>query len=365
MYKYKRGANGRVLRHKARWVVKGYEQLLKIDYNDTFASVVKPISYKALFAIAATQDLEIEQMDVKTAFLYGAVEEEIYVQQPKGLGDDTGQVCRLNKALYSLKQSPRMWYYTLSDFLIELGFQPLTSDNSVFIKNDMFIAVYVDDLLIFGPNIKDIQQIKNLLSTRFSMSNLGPVAYYLGMKVTRDRKARRIRLHQQSYLEDGIRKIGLWDALPQLTPIATYDLKLVGEGYIALSNFKASYQSAVETLMYAMLRTRPDIAFVVSLVSRFASNPDISYMKAVKRIFSYLRGTLDLNLVFQGELSELRGWCDADWASDKVTRRSTSGFVFNIGSGAISWSSKRQPTIALSTCEAEYQAQTSATKEAV
>ena len=102
-----------------------------------------------------------------------------------------------------------MWYYTLSDFLIELGFQPLTSNNSVFIKNDMFIAVYVDDLLIFGPNIKDIQQIKNLLSTRFSISNLGPVAYYLGMKVTRDRKARRIQLHQQSYLEDRIRKMGL------------------------------------------------------------------------------------------------------------------------------------------------------------
>ena len=108
MYKYKRRAKGRVLRHKARWVVKGYEQLLGIDYNDTFAFVVKPMSYKALFAIAATQDLEIEQMDVKTAFLYGAVEEEIYVQQPKGLGDDTRQVCCLNKALYSLKQLLRM-----------------------------------------------------------------------------------------------------------------------------------------------------------------------------------------------------------------------------------------------------------------
>jgi hypothetical protein len=176
----------------------------------------------------------------------------------------------------------------------------------------MFITVYVDDLLIFRPNTKDIQQVKDMLSARFCMSDLGPVAYYLGMKVTQDRQARRIQLHQQSYLEDGIRKMGLWDAPPQLTPIATYNLQPVGEGYIASPDFKASYQSAVGTLMYTMLGTRPDIAFAVSLVSRFASNPDISHMKAVKRIFSYLRGTLDLNLVFQGELTELRGWCDAD-----------------------------------------------------
>jgi len=129
-------------------------------------------------------------MDVKTAFLYGAVEEEIYVQQPEGLGDDIGRVCRLNKALYSLKQSPQVWYYTLSDFLIEVGFQPLTSNNLVFIKNNMFITVYIDDLLIFRLNIKDIQQIKNLLSTQFSMSNLSLIAYYLGMKVMQDHKAR-------------------------------------------------------------------------------------------------------------------------------------------------------------------------------
>jgi hypothetical protein len=114
-----------------------------------------------------------------------------------------------------------------------------------------------------------------------------------------------------------------------------------------------------------MLGTRPDIAFAVSLVSRFASNPDKSHMKAVLQILSYLRGTLDLQLVFQGEIQALRGFTDSSWADDLKTRRSTSGFVFNIGSSAISWSSKRQPTIALSTCEAEYMAQTVATKEAI
>lgn len=128
MFKYKRGPSGKIVRYKGRWIVKGYKQQQGIDYDETFASVVKPMSYKALFAIAAALDLEIEQMDVKTAFLYGNVEEEIFMEQPHGLGDDSGRVCRLNKALYGLKQSPRIWYKTLSEFLHEAGFTPLDAD---------------------------------------------------------------------------------------------------------------------------------------------------------------------------------------------------------------------------------------------
>jgi hypothetical protein len=147
--------------------------------------------------------------------------------------------------------------------------------------------------------------------------------------------------------------------------MGTSRLQPAAADYQADSAFKTRYQSLVGTLMYAMLGTRPDIAFAVSLVSRFASNPDKSHMQAVLRILSYLRGTLDLQLVFQGEIQALRGFTDSSWADDLETRRSTSGFVFNIGSGAISWSSKRQPTVALSTCEAEYMAQTVAAKEAI
>src|SRR5436189_2878146 len=145
VFKYKRGPLGEVIRHKARWVVKGYGQQQGIDYDETFASVVKPMSYKALFAIAASLDLEIEQMDVKTAFLYGLVEEDVYVQQPTGLGDNSGRVCKLNKALYGLKQSPRVWYKTLSNFLISKGFKAIDADNSVFQCGTSYIAIYVDD----------------------------------------------------------------------------------------------------------------------------------------------------------------------------------------------------------------------------
>jgi hypothetical protein len=160
------------------------------------------MSYKALSAIAAALDLEIEQMDVKTAFLYGSVEEEIFVEQPHGLNDNTGRVCKLNKALYGLKQSLRIWYKTLAQFLQDNGFSFLDSDHSVFVKGSTYIAVYVDDLLIIGPDKTELQYIKNRLSTQFRMTDLGPIAFYLGMIVTRDRKNRILRLGQKSYLEE-------------------------------------------------------------------------------------------------------------------------------------------------------------------
>jgi hypothetical protein len=156
IYKLKRGPNNEVLRYKARWVVRGFEQIEGVDYFETFASVVKPMSYKILFAIAAAMDLEIEQMDVVTAFLYGDVEEQIYVEQPLEFNDKTGRVCKLKKALYGLKQAPRVWFKTLTDFLYSLGFAPITSDCGVYAKGGVFIAIYVDDLLIVGKDKKVI-----------------------------------------------------------------------------------------------------------------------------------------------------------------------------------------------------------------
>jgi hypothetical protein len=225
------------------------------------------MSYKTLFAIAAALDLEIEQMDVKTAFLYGVLDEEIFMQQPEGFHDGTNRVCRLNKALYGLKQSPRVWYHTLSQFLVESGFDPIDADHSVFTNGSIFVAVYVDDLLIIGPDKAKIQELKNLLSIQFSMVDLGPVAFYLGMSITRDRKNRILRIGQRSYLEEGIRTAGLWDSPPQLTPMSTDRLEPAGENYTAEPTFKAEYQSYVGTLMYAMLGTRPDIAYSVACVS--------------------------------------------------------------------------------------------------
>lgn len=366
VYKLKRGPSGEILRYKARWVVRGFEQEEGIDYNETFASVVKPMSYKTIFAFSAACDHEIEQMDIKTAFLCGEIEEEVYVEQPTGMDDGTGRVCKLKRALYGLKQSPRIWYKTLATHLATLGFHPLGADLSVFIKGTTIIAVYVDDLLLSGPKMSDIKILKGQLSERFQMSDLGPCSYYLGMAVTRNRQNRIIQLSQTAYVEKILREYKMADSKPMSTPMDTNcRLQKASADYEAESEFRKQYQSAVGSLMYAMLGTRPDIAYAVSVVSRYGSNPTPAHYGAVKRIFRYLKGTKHLQLTYRGNLQPLSGYTDSDWAGDHDTRRSTSGYLFNIGSGAISWSSKRQPTVALSTCEAEYTGQTQAGKEAI
>lgn len=367
VWKLKRGAQGQVIRHKARYVIRGDMQQEGIDFYETFASVVKPMSYKAIFAIAAAQDWEIEQMDIKTAFLYGDIDVPIYTEQPEGCNDGTGRVCRLNKALYGLKQAPRIWYKTLSSFLQTAGLKPLDADMSVFQGKGMIVAVYVDDILIAGPDKKCIDELKAALNTRFHMEDLGPCSYYLGMKITRDRLNRTLKLSQKGYIERFLKEFGMWECNTKHdTPMETSAKYMVPETEdIATPEQKKWYQSAVGSLMYAMLGTRPDIGYAVSVVSRFASNPNEYHVKAVKRIFRYLRGTIDLELTFSGDLTGLTGYTDADWAGCLDTRRSTNGYVFHIGSGSISWSAKRQMTVALSSCESEFMGQTQAIKEAI
>jgi hypothetical protein len=370
VYKHKRGSNGEILRYKSRWVVRGFEQQEGLDYYETFASVVKPMSYKLLFAIAAANDLEIEQMDVKTAFLYGDIDTEIYVEQPEGMGaiGESNKVCKLNKALYGLKQSPRVWYFTLTTYLKTLGFEPLTADNCVFHNSKgTYVAIFVDDLLIIGPSKANISTIKTRLSEQFHMTDLGPCKYYLGMEVTRDRQNRTLKLSQRSYLEKVLRNFGIWDCNKKHdTPIDTHTkLQKAEADYEPKTADIKWYQSAVGSLMYAMLGTRPDIAYAVSVVSRFAAKPTQAHKATVTRIFRYLRKTVDYVLVFKGPLAVLSGYSDSDWAGDHDSRRSTSGYVFSVGSAVISWSSKLQTTVALSSCEAEYIGQTNATKEAI
>ena len=230
------------------------------------------MSYKLLFAIAAANDLEIEQMDVKTAFLYGDINAKIYVEQPKGIGAirESHKVCKLNKALYGLKQSPRVWYFTLTAYLKTLGFKPLTADNCIFYNNNgTYITVFVDDLLIIGPSKANISMIKAKLSEHFHMTDLGPCKYYLGMEVTRDRQNRTLKLSQRSYLEKVLRDFRMWDCNKKHdTPIDTHiKLQKAEAEYKPKTADIKWYQSAVGSLMYAMLGTRPNIAYAVSVVS--------------------------------------------------------------------------------------------------
>lgn len=365
VFRLKPGAKGEILRYKARWVCGGHRQREGIDFHETFASVVKPMSYKAIFALAAALDWEIEQMDVKTAFLYGVIDDvDLFMTLPTGVGVSGN--CRLKKALYGLKQSPRVWYNTLATFLQTLGFKPLDSDTSVFCRDGLIMAIYVDDMLIVGKDEQEIQEVKDALSQRFHMTDLKACHFYLGMEVTRDRPARKLRLCQEAYVRKILSDNGMRDCKPIAVPMAPgTKLQKSDDAFQQNAITIKAYQSMVGSLMYAMLGTRPDIAYAVSCVSRYASNPSDQHIVAVKKIFQYLQGTAHFGLEFTGTLEDLKGFTDADWAGCEDTRRSTSGYVFNLGSAAISWSSKRQATVSLSTCEAELIGQTQATKEAI
>jgi hypothetical protein len=208
------------LKYKARWVAHGYKQSHGIDFDDTFAAIVKPISYKTLMAISTKRGLHIRQMDVVTAFLYGFLDETVYVVQP--IMYETGdEVCKLRKALYELKQSPKVWYDTIHDYLKKLGFKRTESDHGVFISPEtgVILAVYVDDLLIFGSDIKDIRCIQNELSSRFQMTDLRELSHYLGMEITISSDRDVITLRQRTYMKKILTQFGMIGCNPVSTPM--------------------------------------------------------------------------------------------------------------------------------------------------
>ena len=202
VYKIKRDVDGNIARFKARWVVKGYLQQFGVDFDQTFAAVVKPMAFRVLFAIAAFFDLDIDQMDVKTAFLYGLIDQLVYVEIPKGTESATNRdkVCKLLKALYGLKQSPHLWYERLSSFLLErLGLRQINTDYSIFVTNagldGPVISTFVDDIKIMAPKRSGmIERVKSELASAFSMVNMGPISFWLGLKVQRDWENRKIKL---------------------------------------------------------------------------------------------------------------------------------------------------------------------------
>jgi hypothetical protein len=274
-------------------------------------------------------------------------------------------LCKLRKALYGLKQAPRIWYQTLTNFLRNLGFEPIGADLGVFVRSNMYIAVYVDDLLIVGPSTAEIKQIKRRLANRFQMTDLGPCSYYLGMSVQRDRQNRKLYLSQEAYIDKVAHQFGINNAAPVNTPMETSPLPENGLRYSCPPDHRNTYLRIIGSLMYIMLGTRGDVAYAVSMASRHLANPGPQHMNLARRILRYLNSTKSLRLTYKGQPQMLKGFTDADWGGCRQTRRSTAGYLFNIGSGAISWQSKRQSVVALSTCEAEFLGQTQATKEAI
>jgi len=307
-------------------------------------------------------------MDVNTAFLCSNLDEVVYVEQPEGftIPGKEDWVCLLNKALYGLKQSPRAWFQCIAPVLVGFNFQQCESDPCIFVHTNSngqktYIALYVDDFIIAGENKDDIATIKRLLSERFDMKDLGIARKFLGIEIEYGNDGS-IKIHQNQYIEQLLTRHGMQDCSPVSTPMDTSVKLTVTKDDEALADPK-EYASIVGGLMFAACVSRPDIMCAVGNLSQFLNGPSSKHLLAAKRVLRYLRGKSSLGITYRPPPLRLTGYSDADWAGDVNTRRSTTGYVVMLNNGAIAWRSQRQPTVALSTMEAEYMALTEATKE--
>nr|ANM86643.1 putative integrase [Cladonia uncialis subsp. uncialis]AUW30833.1 putative integrase - catalytic core [Cladonia uncialis subsp. uncialis] len=361
----KLGADGKVSKYKARFVVRGFEQIHGVDFDETFASVVKQPSYKILFALQAILGWKCHQMDVKTAFLHGKIDETIYIQPPDGFPEEEGKVLRLLKALYGLKQSPRLWYLRLKNFLISKRWKVSSFDSSVFIHpSGLFLTVYVDDINIFGANEDAIVKFKGELAAEFEMTDLGECAYYLGLHI--HMRPEGIYLHQANFVQQILNRFSLNNLNPVSTPTSPSVKLKANKDETATQDFTRLYQAMVGSVNYLATVSRPDISFATSRAARYMSNPSDDHMKELHRLYAYLKGTMNLGLMFTTQSKEnIQAMVDSDWGNCPDTSRSTGGWIFTLAGSPVSWSSKRQATVALSSCEAEYMAASEATKEAI
>ncbi len=298
----------------------------------------------------------------------GDLEEEIYMEQPEGFTQKGEHlVCKLHKSLYELKQSSRAWNQKLDVFCKNIKFVRSDVDFSMYITQvgDVIIVVYVNDLILVCNNKDKLLQVKEELFRKFEMKDLGDLHFFLCMEVERGRAQRLLYINQIRYLKEVLKCFCMDDCKAIRMPLDP-KTKLKKNEDKDDEMVKVPYQQVVGSLMYAILCTRPDLAYPINVVSQHMANPSLEHWIAVKCIFRYLQGTLQFKLCFRGLTPQgLVGYCDADWADDLEDRRSTTRFVFMMGGGTISWSSKRQPTIVLSTTEVEYMASMQATKEAI
>ncbi|KAJ9552498.1 hypothetical protein OSB04_016543 [Centaurea solstitialis] len=377
VFKKKTDMDGNVHTFKARLVAKGFTQTHGIDYDETFSPVAMLKSIRILMAISAYFNYEIWQMDVKTAFLNEKLTEDVYMEQPEGFEDpkNPNKVCKLLKSIYGLKQASRSWNLHFDERIKEFGFTKSEFEPCVYTKFSgsivTFLVLYVDDILLIGNDVPTLQSVKGWLSKCFQMKDLGEAAYILGIKIYRNRSKRLIGLSQSTYIDKILKKFRMDESkkgfIPMQHGIVLSKTQCPVSSQDQDKMKSVPYASAIGSIMYAMLCTRPDVAYSVSVTSRYQQNPGEPHWVAVKNILKYLRRTKEMFLVFGGSEDEISvtGYSDASFQTDRDDFRSQSGYVFTLNGGAISWKSSKQDTIADSTTEAEYIAASDAAKEAV
>lgn len=364
VFRIKLRVDGSLERYKARLVALGNHQEEGLNFTETFAPVAKMTTVRMILDIAAKRNYEEHQMDVHNAFLHGDLEEKIYMKPPPGFSThgDT-RVCRLRKLIYGLKQSPRCWFAKLADALKQYGFKQTRSDYSLFVFYNggisLQILVYVDDLIISGNPPPAIQEFKDYLSTCFKMKDLGPARYFLGLEIARSPEG--FYVCQRKYVIDIVTEAGLLGCKPAGSPIDQNHRLALAEGPIMPN--PEDYRRLVGRLVY-LASTRPDLSYAILVLSQFMQKPQEDHWQAALKVVRYLKGTLGQGILLRANSPlHLTGWCDSDYATCPLSRKSLTVCFVQFGDSPISWKTKKQKTVSCSSAEAEYRAMATICRE--
>jgi len=370
VFKRKFDAFGNFTKYKTRLVAKGFLQKFGVDYCDVFSPVTKLNTLRVLLSHVAALDLELRHVDIKTAFLNGELDEEVFIAVPEGLHDlYPGKCFRLKKAIYGLKQAPRVWWLNLSTTLGKHGFIPTFSDQCLFIKKGkhglVYCLVYVDDIL-FAGQAQDVQDAVDIILNEYDATDEGEARSFLGMGILRNRANRTLKLFQSSYVCDIAKKFGFVPENRNRRSTVPMTSDKPDIGFPLDHKDAGDFASLVGSLLYLANCTRPDISFAVGTLARHLRSPHSSHLKAAKHLLKYCISTSDYGLCFgmnnhSDNPVEVLGFSDSDYANakmpvsgDVITRRSVSGYVFLSNGTPVAWQSKRQPIVSRSSDDAEY-----------
>ena len=356
VYSLKYNPDGSIARYKARLVARGFSQAYGLDYHETFSPVARLSSIRVLFSIALDQSWPLHQLDVSNAFLYGDLDEKVFMEQPPGYvaQGESSEVCLLKKAIYGLKQSPRAWFHKFSQLLFSYGFVSNVSDPTVMRKRTLhgcvILVVYVDDIIITGSDDVEVTATKAYLAQHFVTRDLSPPRYFLGLEIAY--RPGQMSICQRKYVLDLLEETGMLGCKPASSPMEqNVDW---WDNATALLEDASLYRRLVGKLIFLTV-TRPDISYAVSVLSQFMQAPRTIHLEGVYRVLSYLKRAPGKGLLYrrQGHL-HIEAYSDSGFAGDKEDRKSHGGYATYVGGNLVTWRSQKQSIVSCSSAEAEY-----------
>ena len=357
-------SDGVPIKRKARLVAQGFSQKHGIDYLDVFAPVARGATLRMLLSTAGREKFTVMQYDVKTAFLNGKLDEEIFMQPPKGYHTG-GKICKLRKSLYGLKQAARVWNKTMHESLVKRGCVQNETDHCLYLFTSggdvVHLLVHVDDILTATNNVKTLEILMKAIGEDFEIKYMGEAKEYLSIDLERDEN-NHFLISQSKFIQSIIDAAGMTNAKASKYPMDTGYYKLEGKDLPG----NDEYRKLIGMLLYLATNSRPDIAASVTILSQRVTKPRDVDLTEVKRVIRYLIGTKNSKLKLSSDNETgIITYSDSDFAGDRTDRKSKSGYVVMMNGGPVAWSSRKQNVVAQSSAEAEYVALTEAVKEAV